>query len=402
MAGPGGVLPGAFTALLQMVDSTALRVGQQFRVSVQGTEANLWLNLGGTRVPVSAEAGLAAGQHVSVEVFEGDQGLQLRVTPQSQSGAQSAAPARLSNVLTTVLDSLGALSSSEPAASVVPARMPPNSRAVRQLVELFVARSSLGADLQAIQTLIAQGTTAGAVPQAASDAVATLVARLLLGGGSVRELLAQLEQPTTAGLEARLAQIVSAGTGAPEELAEALSTDARALLARIRDEPSLMRFLQSRGQARAFQGAVDRVVGRFTGQQLQNLHSVDHAYRFFEMPVPAESPFQWIQVHFFGDENGGERGFRNADALVVLDVSTTALGDLWVSLGMVRGACTCTLRATYPATVKAIAANADDLRESLAAAGYPGAQVQAAKWNGDRLLAAAQLMRRFSGMDMRV
>jgi Flagellar hook-length control protein FliK len=400
VAGPGGILPGAFTALLQMVDATALRAGQQFRVSVQGSEGNLWLNLGGTRVPLNPEAGLLPAQHVSVEVFNGDQGLQLRVTPQAQSGEQAAAPARLSNVLTTVLDSLGALSSSEPAASVVPARMPPSSQAVRQLVELFVARSSLGADLQAIQILVTEAATAGAIPQATNDAVATLVARLLLGGSSVRDLLAQLEQPATAGLEARMAQILSAGS--TEELAEALGTDVRALLARVREEPALLRFLQSRGQVRAFQGAVDRVIGRFTGEQLQNLHSIDNPYRFLEMPVPAESPFQWIQLHFFGDGEGGKRGFGAADALVVLDVSTTALGDLWISLGMVRGLCTCTLRATDPATVKAIASNADELKENLAAAGYQGANVQAVKWNGDRLLAAAQLMRRFSGMDMRV
>ena len=58
------------------------------------------------------------------------------------------------------------------------------------------------------------------------------------------------------------------------------------------------------------------------------------------------------------------------------------------------------LRATDSAVAEALRQEAADLREALRNAGYRSAEVSVGSWNGDRLKAVSQLMRRFSGMDV--
>ena len=88
------------------------------------------------------------------------------------------------------------------------------------------------------------------------------------------------------------------------------------------------------------------------------------------------------------------------DATVVLDLSMTRLGDLWIALTIARGRCSCRFRAANPAAVQAIRAERDGLIQALQSAGYPGAQVRVEPWDGDRLGEAAGLMRRFSGINV--
>jgi hypothetical protein len=198
-------------------------------------------------------------------------------------------------------------------------------------------------------------------------------------------------------MEARIALAIA--TGNFEALGESLRSDLEAQLSDLRRDDALLRFLEGSGQLRTFEQAVDRVLERFTGAQLQNLRSLELPYQFLEVPVASGSPFDRIQVHFFG-EGRGKRGFSRTDATVVLDLSMTRLGDVWIALSIARGRCTCRFRAANPAAVQAIRTGKDDLVRALAEAGYPGAQVRVEPWNGDRFNEAAALMRRFSGINV--
>jgi hypothetical protein len=169
------------------------------------------------------------------------------------------------------------------------------------------------------------------------------------------------------------------------------------LLSRIQQDPDVARFVAETGQVREFHGAVERVLDRLSGRQLQNLHSVDRSYQFFELPVAGDSPYRHLQVHFFGHEGRGRKRFDPKNATVVLDVSMSRLGDLWINLAIANGRCTCTIRATDQETVDAIESGRDELRRALDGVGYPGAQVRVSLWDGDRFAAATKLIRRFTG-----
>jgi hypothetical protein len=237
--------------------------------------------------------------------------------------------------------------------------------------------------------------------------VARLVAELLLPA-ETRDLAEVLHQRVLrrgaqrqqSSLESRLAQALAAND--PERAAALLDGDLRGRLARLRTDEALTRFLENRGLAREFQGAAERVLDRLTGQQLQNTRGIEHAYHFLEIPAAPGGPFSSIQMHVFGEGEGRGRRFdRNTN--VVLDLSTTRLGDLWINLTLCGGderACLCAIRTTDPAAADALAREADDLTQALQGAGYANAQVRVERWEGDRLQETANLMQRFSRVEL--
>jgi Flagellar hook-length control protein FliK len=133
---------------------------------------------------------------------------------------------------------------------------------------------------------------------------------------------------------------------------------------------------------------------------MQNLRTFAAPYLFLDLPFPPDAPISRAQIHVFG-EGGRGRHFDRRNASITLDLSTPRLGDLWISLTITGGACTCVVRAAREATVAAITAATPELGQALAEAGYPDASVQVTSWSGNRLEETAQLMRRFSGLDVR-
>ena len=312
--------------------------------------------------------------------------------------ATEATTAQLHTVVTAALESLGAAAPAETAAQLLPANLPVSAAAFRLVLALHTMRGSTGADLQLIQTAIAEAATQGAAPQALANEVMGLLVPLLVTEGMPPERLLQQSARTRAPIEARLAQALASGN--VDEVIEQLVRDVRSVLARIQRDETLLRFLQQSGGLRRFQEAVAHVLERLSAADLQNIRSLEQPYHFFELPVTPDSGFHHVQVHFIGEKHGKGRGFDAQNASVVLDLSTTVLGDLWIGIGIVGGRCTCTFRATQQATVDAIEESEVDLRDALGGAGYPEAQIRAMLWDGNRFREAVNLAQRFAGISL--
>ncbi|MCP4641391.1 MAG: flagellar hook-length control protein FliK [bacterium] len=323
---------------------------------------------------------------------------------QGESGSQPS----LGEVVSAALRSLGLLETTAAqtrlpemlanASQLLPDATPASPLPVRQLLALFLTRNASGEDLQTIQTMLSNAADAGALPQGLADTFSNVISRLLIDDPA--KLLETLQQWARSGapIEARMALALASGN--VDELFEQLGQDLRGLLDRVNESEPLLRFLRNAGQLRGFRDAMGRVLDRLAGQDVQNLRGLQTSYQFMELPISPESPFQRVQVHVLGDQGGKKREFDAQNASVLIDVSSTRLGDLWVTLSVAAGRCACAFRATEQPTVDAIEADASELREALDAVGYPGSQVTAHLWNGDRLSELAALAQRFQGTDL--
>jgi flagellar hook-length control protein FliK len=371
--------------------------------TLQGKPGDLSAVVGNTRIPLGALPELQAGQTVTVEIAQGLSELLFRVVEAQPQAAPATAATPLPGLITSVLKALGAFRATptapQSAAQIVPPNFPSSDAAVRNLLSMFLADGQTSQDLQLLQSLVSEGAASGGIPQALADEFTALVTQFMVAeDGDIAEVLQQWGRGSGRSLEARLAQALA--TGDLNEFLDQAEGDLRSSLARFRQEGDIVRYLQGKNQLRSFQGAVDRVLNRLTGAQLQNMRGVDLPYAFLELPAMDSTGIQRAQIHIFG-EGRGERRFDPRNATVAMDLSLTRLGDIWVSLTVVKGHCACRFRATRPEVVEAIEAEADALRGALTEAGYAGVQVQAGLWSGQRLDDVAGLMRRFSGLNVK-
>jgi hypothetical protein len=101
-----------------------------------------------------------------------------------------------------------------------------------------------------------------------------------------------------------------------------------------------------------------------------------------------------------GEGGGKAQRFDAANATVVIDLSTSALGELWITLSAVHGVCSCWIRARDVDAMTALQEMQGELADRLSRAGYPNASVQTALWDGDRVRELATMMRRFKGLNI--
>jgi flagellar hook-length control protein FliK len=212
--------------------------------------------------------------------------------------------------------------------------------------------------------------------------------------GALERVAARMRGATTARL------VQSDGQPRLETILDQARADLRAQLSQLREDPAMARFLADRGLTRGFMEAVDRVVQRLMGSEVQNMHgNANQSYHFFETPFPPGGPIESGQIHIFGDGGGKGRDGKPRGS-VVLDLSTTRMGDLWVHLNMQGGRCACTFRTTIPEAAEHLRAESRGLVEALQKVGYSGATVQVSRWDGDRLRETAALMQRFAGLQV--
>lgn len=455
MAGLSGIQPPILTAALTLPDLLSIvRPGQVLQGSIQSHEGELMVHVAGARAPIPEGAALRPGQLVTVEVLTSESGVQLRITPQlpepphhtpqtsltSPTGPTSLTSrtaqitigiqeGALATLLSSVLAELGALEHMGAASQMLPAHLPANEAAVRLALALFLAEPSTGADLQLIAAVLRQAAEMGVIPTrvagdflaVASQFVAAFerppvssnAARGAPTAGNLRQadrapvaeetpklqnVLRRVTELATRPTEARVAAAVA--RGAMDKLLDEVREDLRTHLAHIRASGPLSRHLSSTGQLRPFEQAVERVLARQTGVQLLNLRALEGPYVFFEVPFGSDTPIRRAQVHFFGDSERG-KPFDPQNASVMLDLATTMLGDLWISLSVTRGQCVCRFGVCNEAAAKVIKNSSAELVAGLADAGYPGAQMYVVLWDGDRMAETARLMRRFAGLDVR-
>ena len=380
--------------------ASLFRAGETLRAVVEGNRPDLALLVRGTRVPLSDPGQLTPGQTVSVHVTETAHGLQLRVLPQGRQAAPGQqTPQPLANLMAAVLESIGVIRLAHSPQQLLPAQLPHTEAAVRSLLSLLALRGTFGQDLQQIANLVALAARGGALSQDASTQAVALLAQLLVATpGDLKNLIERLVAQSGRTAEGRIAHALA--TGDLQGIHEALRGDLQAVLARLRNDDVLGTFLRRAGQLRVFQAAVGRVMERVSGAHLQNLRSFDQPYVFIEVPFGAGSAIIRGQIHFFGEGAAKGRHIDQKNATVAFDLSTTKLGDLWITLRATKGYCNCRLCATFPDAVEAIEKVSDDLVDALRKAGYDRATVSAALWDGDRLREVASLMRRFSGIDV--
>ena len=399
-----GVRPAAVILTARTAEGVSgVRPGQTLSGTVHTEGGGLFLRVGNVRVPIPGATVLAPGQAVTVEVIEGSEGLQLRVLAQDQAGAAANQGARTDAVTTLVarvLEAFGDLPVPEAGANLVPDNLPVTEQAVRALISLFVSRGSTGEDVRQIAGMLSQAANEGIVSDQVAAGVAGWLSQVLqAGAGDSAALLRQARRNALNALEARLARLLASGE--TKGIEDILRADMRAQLSRLLEHESLSSWLRGKGQLRAFQEAVGRVIDRLSANHVQNLRGLEHPYLFIELPYCDDAPIRHGQIHFFSDGRAGRRGFDPENFATVLDLATTTLGDLWIALQVRHGYCTCRIRATTPAIVATIRQAASELAQDLESIGYRAATVQVALWDGDRLRAAAGLMRRFSGIDMR-
>ena len=102
-------------------------------------------------------------------------------------------------------------------------------------------------------------------------------------------------------------------------------------------------------------------------------------------------------MHIIGDGRGQDTA---KGQVVVLDLATTALGDIWIRLELLNNTCRCTLKTSSDAAVPVLDEAAGELRTSLEEAGYGHTSVTVQLWEGERIDEVADLMRRFGGINL--
>ena len=211
---------------------------------------------------------------------------------------------------------------------------------------------------------------------------------------AVRSAAERTGQPVEARLAAALA------SGRLEAVVAKIVQDVRTQIERLRQNDGFAGFLRQTGQQAHFDQATQRVLDRQTGGQLQNLRGQEAPYLFFEVPFPPTAPIRNAQIHVLGEGRGRKQRFDPQNAAVAIDLTTTQLGDLWITLAIHQGACRCRIRARTPEVVRAVAAHAPELTERLGAAGYRDARVSASLWDGDRISEAVGLFAQFTGVSV--
>jgi hypothetical protein len=365
---------------------------------VRSSGEALFLQVGGNRVPLQANAGLTAGQSVQVEVLRSDSGVQLRLTPTPQSSSTTAPPPTTANsaVLQSAIQALGATRNLETLARILPQSAQSNADAVRQLLTLFLRPGSAGPDAQHLSGVLQGAMDAGVIPPTLGEGIVAQLSVLFGGEGFSAERLQRLAARARAGLEARIAQALR--TGNLPTLLDQLQDDILFQLDRLRRDESLARHLAARGDLDAFNEAAERIHERLSGGRLQNLRALELPYFFFEVPMDGESGR--AQVHIFGDGRSDDGAFGRRHAYVALDVSLSRIGDLWIGLSFDEGRCSCAFRSPDSEVRRTINEDTHALKEALADAGYPGATVHTQAWNGDRLDALESALRRLSGLSV--
>jgi hypothetical protein len=373
-----------------------LRSGQVQQVLVQGNAEELWLPLGGQRIPLGKDSGFTPGQIVRAEVVPDEQGVQVRVSSAPAGTAPTAPVSGTASVLTAVLGALGALPALAYAARLLPEGMPRSDLAMRQVLQLFLRDGSVGKDLNSLVTLLSAAARQGAVSEETLQMIRSLLPEAVTKPGAMAGFL---RAAAADNVEVRLRQAIESGT--LRELLASLTREGFTALAALRQDTRLEAWLRGKGQWRQFEQTVDRILDHMAGTRLQNLHGLEHAYVFIEVPLPPESGLKRAQIHLMGEGGQrGKRGFEGQTTMIAMDLSTTHLGDLWVTLRTVAGQCECQFRAMRSEVVSAIEDNAGELKGALAEAGYSEARIGVSIWDGDRGRETAQLMQRFSGIDV--
>jgi hypothetical protein len=428
MSGIGGVDPSGPLWDGGTGQAPLLRPGQVIQGVAEVVAGGVVLRVGPLSLALVGDAviNLQEGQRVRGEVLQGDQGFTVRLLPFHPAAPPAVSADRVSDAMTPtilgILEHLGAVEVAPQAAKLLPPQLPPTQTAVRLVLSLFLAEASVGEDLGFLVRVTGEAAARGALAAQDAESFAGLVRQWLPSDAAWQQrgaapvptagLADAIQRLDPAPLEAVRSAAERTGHPVEARLAAALASgrleavvgkivqDVRTQIERWRQNDGFVGFLRQTGQQAHFDQVTQRVLDRQTGGQLQNLRGQEAPYLFFEVPFPPTAPIRNAQIHVLGEGRGRKQRFDPHNAAVAIDLTTTQLGDLWITLAIHQGACRCRIRARTPEVVRAVAAHAPELTERLGVAGYRGARVSASLWDGDRIAEAVGLFAQFTGVSI--
>ncbi|MFA6243466.1 MAG: hypothetical protein WC655_21175, partial [Candidatus Hydrogenedentales bacterium] len=354
---------------------------------------------GQSTLPLAAAPENLINASVSARVVETAKGLQLHVlqTGDPSAATQSSKP-DLAAMLSRVFESLGKPELAARASTLIPRGLPTSEAGIRLLASLFLERG-VGAELvERLASMIRQGHAAGVISNEQEKVLGTLLTRVV--GDETKELQAALRvavQSATRSPESILAQ--ARFSQDPTEFLPRLLDDLRTALQQLKSNEQFRGLLEQTGRLQEFNSTSSSLIDRVSANQLQNLRGLETSYVYFEAAFAPGSGLNSAHIHVFGDGGGGQSSSPD-NSTVVLDLSTTRLGDLWVTLSAVQGVCACVFRTNTTPVAELIDAHATELENLLTeAGGFSQAQVRTVLWDGNRFAAAVDLFRPLEGID---
>lgn len=393
-----GGLPPILQTVAPSAQTAALIPGQTYAGVVRVQNGILLAQLGALQVPLPEGAALTAGQRISVLVLASGSTLQLEITALGATAQPAGEGPSIGSILQPILQALGKLELAPRAGSVLPQQLPPSTGTLQPLLAALFSERALGADLQQLQQVLLKVSGLGILTPENAIAVARW---LEIGMGpdaaaAWRNLLdrGRAEQAATA----RIARALQAG-GAPSGLAS-LKESAASLILRLLSDSRFMAWLRDGGESEGFEALAGRIRERAAGGELLNSRSLDQPYQFLELPVSARDGFLRAHIHSFSDDTGGGRRGERAVFRTILDLETTRLGPLWISLQATGDHCACRFRAADPAIADLLDTEANALRQSLGEIGYRDVSITAEHWDGNREAAVLDLLAPFQKLDL--
>ncbi|HOJ34161.1 MAG TPA: flagellar hook-length control protein FliK [Candidatus Hydrogenedentes bacterium] len=447
----GFVQPYSFLAPLSQ-EAAIARLTWPIQATIEATPQGLVVQTDNFRIPIDPQTGLKAGQMVLVELVTRPEGARIQITPLNETSLptppsqetfqapsaqaaqqstadvfqlQTSSPAAptaglvavtppattetnqdaLTSILRTALEALQVAGvqvnlPTETLEVAIPPAIPTKSEIIQSIFTLLATQTNLGKDLPTVFSLLQEAATAGVI-QLPPELELLARTELLLSSSETefKQRFDRLVQMLTTSSEAKLAQSLREGQTVSTQ--QILEDNLPAVLEKIRTDPALLRFLESRGQSQNFLYAVDRIIERCTAGQLQNLWSLHDAYLFVELPFSVENAVRSCRIHILSDREGSGRRFDAENSTVIFDLSTTRLGELWIRLARTGKQCSCTFLTTREDAAAAIRAESNSLIESMKQVGFAHVQVRVGLWDGDSLRETVKLLRRFKGLNVK-
>lgn len=375
-----------------------LGAGGPHQGRIVATPNGLALEVRNTQVPLPSDVTLPVGARAELVVSAESNSVRVSLLP-PQSSPPSQSAESLTALVRQVLSTLDVAPNSraESVATLLPRSLPLSQTVVRSAVELLTARGALGNDLATLIDTLTHAEQRGVLTRDTVQPLAQLLTRVQsLSSQEVANGLQQWVREAASPVERLLASLLTGGRSATELQTVA---DLRTQVARWRTDTSLRGFLQPLGEWDGFVETADRVLQRLAGGQVQNARGIEETYLFLEIPMNADQGVRSAQIHFFG-EGGSRDGKGSQPGRVILDLSTSALGDMLVFLEVLGENCACTFRATTPETLTVLEKASRELADSLKDAGFAQSRVGVTMWNGDRIEALAEAMPSLAGLNV--
>jgi hypothetical protein len=380
-------------SILDMV--TPLKPNTAHLGMVHVTPKGAHVQVAGLKIPLPANSTLPSGQAVTVTHESSVAGAKVVITPTPIQMPTASAPPTLASsvpVLNTLVETLPLLQSVGPqqASQLVPMQLPQTESVLRMALQIFEFKGKMQAAVATLKDVAQLVQKAGVDLPALKQVLSVLGAEVDLDDAqSVVRFLKTLQAHTRGGA----IQVSSEGS---------LEDTLFVLLGKLRNDPTLLQLLESKGAVTSFQQAVDTLMEQVAGQHVQNSRSSEVPYAYLNIPFPEGSGIQEAQIHVLGDGHGENEWDEEGHGQIVFDLQTTGLGELWIHLSHRPEQCVCRFEVESEAIVEAINGAADELQGRLEAQGFERVHVEASLRSTDRMEALAGVLQRFSGLDVQI